>query len=328
MKFIVSTTILLFSALMIVNLHGMFFSKAEAATSEQLCRGFNALRTKTEVEKFGFTLFNLAPRTCKIIHKDVPDPGYVKYTGDETEGAMMEIGDLAARCWWMWLEGTKDDMFGTTWTGEKKCFICYDFNINKDVGSFSATGLKQFLQDTQHIVIDKSNKCNIQGGGWCREVCESDEKETPSSRCPSKKVDGEIKKEVCCNKKVECLNKGGVCSDECGEGLEEYKGWSCKGSEGEKCCIEENNFLSYERYIQEYEGEGKAIIDVEGIEDFRPLEETYAITYVSKTALFGDLRRFLWKSDPYPEEVTNAILISRLNDVEGLCDIQSDISGE
>ncbi len=324
MEFVIGLALLIVSFFIIWGIWNMIFSKAEGATAEQLCRNFNAGRTSGEVKWKEFTLFNLVPRTCKRLDKIIPSDDYPQ----TVEGTMSEIGYLVARCWWQWLEGTQDDIFEETgpW-GKNKCFVCYSFNIKKGINTFKGVDLKKFLDEHQYIVKDTSDICNVNGGGHCKLKeggCSKDEEQIPSSRCPKMEINGEMKERICCNKNIECENKGGICSDKCEGNLKEYQIWSCKGSEGEKCCIESDNFLSYTDYVQIYMGEGAIVV---GVDEFQPLKETYAITYISKTSVWGDLRRTFGEKDPFPEDEVNTILVSRLNNVDQLCDIEPEISG-
>ncbi|MBW2974312.1 hypothetical protein KY366_01210 [Candidatus Woesearchaeota archaeon] len=325
MKFLISICLLLFSTVVIIGIWNVGISRAEDPVSELLCRNFNAARTKTKVKVLDFNVINTVPRTCKTLEKEVPSEDYLEKEDKSLQAAMLEMSDLAARCWWMWLEGIEDDMFGTRWFGDDKCFICYTFDIKKDVDPFQASLFKKFLDDRVYITEDTSDMCNVNGGGWCREKCEDDERQIPSTRCPEEEIDGEIKQQLCCNKKVECINKGGICEDKCDSNYKEYPGWSCRGGEGEKCCIEKEDFLTYTGYVQSYMGEGAIIVSVD---EFQPSKETYALSFISKTSNFGDLRRFFGNDVPYPEDAVNLIMVSKLKDVEKICSIEADVSGE
>jgi hypothetical protein len=56
------------------------------------------------------------------------------------------------------------------------------------------------------------------------------------------------------------------------------------------------------------------------------MEETYAITFAAKTALWGDLRRQLSIPTSFLSDVTSAIIVSELNKVENECNIELDVS--
>lgn len=316
MEFLIGFAILIVAFFIIVGIWNMFFSKAEGATAEIMCRNFNAARTKTEID-LKVTSFNLVPRTCKMLHRDIPTTDYP----NTVEGTMSEMSYLVARCWWQWLEGTQPNIFGDKWWWKKnKCFICYTFNIKKGIDPFQSITFQKFLDEHQYIVKDTSDICNFNGGGYCRlkeEGCSKDEEQVASNRCPKEEVNGEIKERICCNKEIECENKGGICLNGCGVDQKEYEGWSCKGSEGEKCCIESDNFLSYTDYVQRYMGEGAIVVSVD---EFQPLKETYAITFYSKT----DNWLINWFRD---KKVVDAIRISKLKDVETMCAVEADVSG-
>ncbi len=314
MEFILAFAFAIVGFFIVLGAFGKIASKADIATAEQLCRNFNAARTRTNID-LAVTEFNLVPRVCKMIDKNIPSNDYE----NTAEGTMSEMAYSVARCWWQWLEGTEPNIFEDKWPWEKnKCFVCYSFKIKKGIEQFDSARFKKFLSDTQYIVKDTSDKCNVNDGGWCRIKCLDDEKQIPSSRCEEEEVGGELKQTVCCNKNIECLNKGGICSNTCGADYKEYEGWSCKGSEGEKCCIKRDDFLSYTDYVQRYMGEGTIII--KDIDKFVPLEETYAITFYSKTNN--------WLIDLFRDQsVIDSIRISKLNEVKNVCSVEADIGG-
>jgi hypothetical protein len=319
MRFVIGFAILAFSFVLILGVWRGFFSEAEGATAEQLCRTFNAARTKGKVKIGEFTLFNVVPRTCRMLPKEIPSKDYENEYKEKSESAMLEISKSIARCWWQWLEGVEDDIFGTTKNplAKKKCFTCYTFQINKGADSFQGAELTKFLDDNQHIVKDSSDMCNVNGGGTCIPKdtdCGENAKQIPSSRCKEE--------EICCNQKIECLNKGGSCEDNCPTGTKEYKGWLCSDND-KRCCVNDNDFLTYTDYVQDYMGEGTILIDVD---EFKAMEETYAITFAAKTALWGDLRRQLSIPTSFLSDVTSAIIVSELNKVENECNIELDVS--
>ena len=64
---------------LIIGVFTVASGRAEEKTSENLCRGFNALRFGTQVET-PVGNFNIAPRACKTIDKgDLPGKDYKDY---------------------------------------------------------------------------------------------------------------------------------------------------------------------------------------------------------------------------------------------------------
>ena len=196
---------------LIIGVFTSISSKADEKTSENLCRGFNALRFGTQVETAGVK-FNVAPRACKIIDKqDLPGKDYQDYSGGKKEGAKAEVRDLMARCWWMWLEGNQQNMFEKSFYNlQNGCFVCYTFSLKKDAGQFSYEEFAATL-NSPYYGIDSTNRCAPAGqGGKCMSSCDKNSdfpREIASSRCnPNEK---------CCiaeASKDECISKGGKCS--------------------------------------------------------------------------------------------------------------------
>jgi len=251
-------------------------SEADEKTSENLCRGFNALRFGTKVETSTVS-FNVAPRACKTIYKnDLPSKDYKDYSGGATEGAKAEIRDLMARCWWLWLEGNQQNMFEKNWYNlQNGCFICYTFSLKKDTSQLSYEDFAASL-NSPYYAIDKTSRCAPGGqGGKCMSSCEKNSdfsREVASNRCQQN--------EKCCiapDLRDECINKGGRCSPT--EGYVLYNKWSCKSG---SCFIKKENLASYLDYIQGTSGvnggAGKVIFgDNEGFNS----GSKYAITFIS-----------------------------------------------
>jgi hypothetical protein len=272
--------------------------RADEKTSENLCRGFNALRFGTQVN-VGPVNFNLAPRACKTIDKkDVPSKDYINHVKGEKEGAKTEIRNLMARCWWMWLEGNQIDMFSTsTFSPDEKCFICYTFSVDKDIGPISYEDFSVSLNEP-YYAVDGTDRCAPQGqGGFCRESCGGDfQTEVPSTKCNPQETtlvevvgrreieffanDDSTFRRKCCVGKNECENKGGKCIDgPLGPYTAQYNKWKCSSN---TCYITPEKSASYLDYIQGSKGvtggAGKVLFgDDEG---FKP-NQKYAITFLS-----------------------------------------------
>ncbi|MBI2654701.1 hypothetical protein HYX02_07910 [Candidatus Woesearchaeota archaeon] len=245
---LVEIILIIIAAGLIIGVFNYAASKADEQTSEKLCRGFNALRFATHIDKGPFT-YDIVPGACKTLDKgDLPTSDYKDFEGGPKEAAKKEIREMMAKCWWMWLEGKQPNLFQTSTVRlQNKCFICYDFSLNKDVGTIQIPELIASL-DYPYIAIDKSDRCAGGGqGGYCRKECKADPKYTrksESSQCAEKFPD----KPECCiseDRRDECLNKEGVC--EAREGYKLFDKWQCKSG---KCYVKKENFASYLDYIQ------------------------------------------------------------------------------
>jgi len=269
----------------------ILFSKADDASAEALCYGFNAVRFKTKVEAGNAPLFDVAPRTCRRIEKIVPSDDYPQ----NKEGAKAEISDMTARCWWMWLEGAERNMFRGLPGGKEPCFNCYSFNIKKGIDSFTGAELAQYMRDTAYKVKDASNNCAAIGGGFCADDCSklSEGSQFSAKEVSSKKCEKPKKCCVSTKRNDECKNKGGFCvnlgDSTCKEKNSEYPiqydGWRCAVSE-ESCCVKKEHYYSYFDYVQNY-NDGKGAVLYTPETEFKAQEETYAISLISPDPHFS-----------------------------------------
>ena len=242
---------------LIIGVFTVTSSRADEKTSQNLCRGFNALRFGTELET-PIGTYNIAPRACKTIDKkDLPGKDYQGHPKGPTEAAKAEVRDLMARCWWMWLEGREKNMFDKSWYNlQNGCFICYTFSLDKDANQFSYKEFAYSLADTPYYATDSTDRCAPAGqGGKCMASCDKSSdfpREVASSRCKEN--------EKCCiatDNRDECKNKGGECLNEPkGDFKLRYDKWQCKSG---SCYIKAENMATYLDYV-EYVGGGKGKI--------------------------------------------------------------------
>ncbi len=254
-----------------------FSNKADEKTSETLCRTFNAIRFRTQIGTPVGNI-NLAPRACKTIDKkDLPGKDYQDYGNLPNQGSKAELRDMVAKCWWMWLEGNKLNMFDQSTLAllsQNKCFVCYTFSVSKDA-EFEFDEFAASLNEP-YYAFDSSDRCAPLGqGGKCMASCESElPVEAVSSRCkPGQKCC--IAKDV----KDECINKGGSCISK--SGYLPYGKWSCRG--GTKCYVEEKNVASYLDYVQGSKGAGGGVgfmASQTGLKDFKSGKK-YGIALIS-----------------------------------------------
>lgn len=269
--------LILLAAGLIIYIFNYAAGRAAEKTSEKLCRGFNALRFATKIDKGPLTI-NAVPRACKTIDKkDLPGNDYKDYVGGLGEGAKAELRDMMANCWYMWLEGKQPNIFDTSTTSlQNKCFVCYTFSLQNGV----SITVPEFISslDYPYQAIDSSSRCApADQGGYCMNPCSSPfSRAISSTACanPYKpersgdyggagasgtygKPDNNVKKSTdltsglkCCiadDRKDECINKGGSCSPTPIDKYHLYNKWACsKGN----CYVQDENFVSYLDYVQ------------------------------------------------------------------------------
>ena len=280
---IIEILLVVVGAGLIIGIFIVASSSAEEKTSEALCRGINALRFGTKVEK-GPASFNFVPRACKTIDKgDLPGKDYKDHKNGLTGGAKAELRDMAAKCWWMWLEGKQPNIFDTsTLSFKNNCFVCYTFSLQKDLN----IPIQEFavaLNEPKYAV-DKSDGCAPRGqGGHCKPSCDKSSglKEVPSNLC----VKDSIKSKCCIDEDLKngCKNKGGKCSNGPeGEFTEFYNNdeWQCKSG---KCYVKKENLATYYDYIQGTRGVGGGagfIAYQTGLDEFKSGKQ-YGVTLIS-----------------------------------------------
>lgn len=266
------------STVLIINLIAAGSTKADEKASENLCKGFNAL-------KFGVSetpvIRSAAPRACKTIDKgDLPGQHYKSHTGGYKEGAKAEIRDMMSRCWWMWLEGNQQNVFESKWYNLKNgCFICYTFSLDKSVKPFSYTELAASL-NTPYYAVDDTDRCAPLGeGGRCMPLCDTSSdyfsKEVASDRCEQG-----LKCCIASDTRDACKNKGGRCLTEPGsEYTMLYDKWQCTSG---NCYIKPEKTASYLDYIQGTGGASGGAGKVLFLDNANFIQgPKYAITFIS-----------------------------------------------
>ena len=122
-------------------------NSGKGVAQETTCRTSVITSQKIQVDNI-FVSFS-APRTCK------PIPiGELEGTREEIK---YQISELAAKCWWMWLEGSITDVFGAN-RGQTACSVCYYFTIPEpmDLGRQST---RQFFQE---VIVNERNHSVIE----------------------------------------------------------------------------------------------------------------------------------------------------------------------
>ena len=301
------------SFVIILGLWKIAFSKVPDKASEDACFIFNAVRTKAKLEIAGKEIIGV-PRACKKIEKigdkSIPEDTYAQ----NAEGAKEQLSNMIAKCWWMWLEGRDPNIMEIEFfSGKNKCFICYQFGVDKDI-SFSAAEFDTELFKKTYKAEDSSDKCAGALGGKCvnKDECINDYKE--AGKCQDKD-------KVCCiHKKNVCENKGGTCNtkpcDSDNEPL--YPKWKCET--GKSCCIKKDNQLTYYEYVQVSGGPGRIIIDKNNIQNFDD-KGVYAVTFAKQDTFIELKLKDLDPSASLRKDIST-IFISKLSDVDKLCVVE------
>lgn len=137
---IVATVVLLVTVSMIINM-------STSATEEVICRNSVALRAKTVLGfdvgpiQEAYKKENFMPLLCKPQNK-----GELKGSREEVK---KQVADLAAQCWWMYLEGSVPNLFDSNVRDENSCGICYYFQIPEglDAGRISSNPDLVFFEE-------------------------------------------------------------------------------------------------------------------------------------------------------------------------------------
>jgi hypothetical protein len=288
---LVGIFIVLLGFMLLIAVVYQFFSRAEEATAEVICRGSVAARQKTFKETMWGAGPNLqlSPLLCKTIDKDAPEDKYDK----TKEGIKQNFGDLIARCWWQFGEGLVQGMnvFGEKgWVAPKdKCFVCYTVHVSKSKGFgtgnyISKADLERWLSITPYRVGIKEDSLTDEG---------TEELKEP-----------------------QCERNGGKCKQFCTGDEIIHNEWKCPAYNA--CCVGKELFVTYLDYIQSYGGIGRIMI--EDNLKIKPLE-TYAITIA-----FDTPRNWFWDWQ-WDSGQINRIIVSKLKTVQDHCVIQRDIQG-
>jgi|SRR3989338_1184484 len=246
-------------------------SKVDEELQVDLCRISNEILVGTE-EASPWYLHGHSPRVCSTIWRtdkdlQIPTAKYKEKYANENEAdkkaAEAEVMDLIAKCWYEWLEGSKENVFPKTGIGPigrlmggGGCYICYVFKLNEKGKDFSTSSLEYSMLHTPYFARDSSDKCATNGGFL---VTDSAKACLEGEVVPGSPNDGGWKKaslnkdgKACCvreNVLDECENKGGKCSElSTGKYTNYYPKWSCSKTD-QKCYVTDKSYLSYYDYI-------------------------------------------------------------------------------
>lgn len=261
---IIAIIILLLSAGVIIFVIKSAATKADEKLQVDLCRVSNEIRFAYEKEAPGVAKLvgPAPPRICSTIDKTpkkfrVPTNRY----DQNEEGAADEIRDMIKNCWYMWLEGSQNNMFEKMPFGNG-CFVCYVFEVKDNIGKLDFEALKKSMNNP-FFATDRSDKCAISGGfiqpcldksvdSYCPDEIKNmgDSKECPDGWVNTPSVKAASEERICCVKKGgisnECENKGGKCSKESEEDYEQFSGWKCQDG---TCYVKGDDHYTYTNYI-------------------------------------------------------------------------------
>lgn len=242
---IIAIAILLLSAGVIYSAIRYIASKADEELQVKLCRVLNEIKFGLR-EKTSGVLTSGEP-ICLTIDKHSEEKSFApssKYKQDK-EGAELEIREMIKNCWYMWLDGSKGNMF-SQYSFSEGCFTCYTFKIKEKAKGVTFNSLSTSMEESFYV-IDASDKCATTGGGYLRNECNPNEEVINSRKAQS------LNKK-CCIKGVrnECENKGGICSQsKPSEEYGLYNKWVCPKRE-QSCYVKKDNIYSYTNYIRKF----------------------------------------------------------------------------
>lgn len=139
--------------IVIIIIMNIFVINVGDITTEQTCRASILARAKAvlKLEWYDIPIETapIIPITCKTQEKTLE--------GDK-EQVLMQISDLSARCWWMFLNGEYQNLFDSPrFLNKRMCFPCYTFNIKNHLESpITPDEIKQYM--ATHDYIPASSK--------------------------------------------------------------------------------------------------------------------------------------------------------------------------
>ena len=220
---IINIVVITIALFLIVGVINHFFSKAEGATADSICRGSVLAKEKTALKMMGGTIKkSLPPLLCQT--DDIILPTKRENSKEEIK---RDISNTITKTWWIFGEGYPKNIFEDYIFGSNSCFVKYTISI-KQTSKF---------KEGDYILREDILSC--------------------LSLNPYKVEVKETK-----NTKYACEKKGGVCVEGglCSSDKMYYSdpAWSC--GRKQVCCVDKENFITYIDYIQSYAGEGRVLI--------------------------------------------------------------------
>jgi hypothetical protein len=131
---IINITLAAVGLALIIGVILMLTNSATGATRESTCRSSIILSQKTEID-FVFKEFS-TPRICQ-------PPSEIEIIQGTREDIKYQISELAAKCWWMWLEGQLSDIFKNS-KDNTGCGVCYYFAIGNEMDKGEPSNVEVF----------------------------------------------------------------------------------------------------------------------------------------------------------------------------------------
>ena len=171
---IIAIAILLLSAGVIFAAIKYTASKFDEKSQVEWCRTLNEIKSGLREKTSG--ALTSGQSICATINKHTDEKLFVPTSSykQDKEGAELEIRDMIKNCWYMWLEGSKQNML-RGYPFSDSCFTCYTFKIKDKAKDVTSTSIFNSM-DSPYYVKDMSDKCAPGGGGYWRQKCNSDEK--------------------------------------------------------------------------------------------------------------------------------------------------------
>ena len=142
-SFLVLLLIAILSFTIILYAINQFLTRSSRVVDEQACRASILTRVKSTIRVAKVVEVNPFPIVCKTQHKVIE--------GDK-EQVMMQISDLSARCWYMFLNGEYGNIFDKLQlTSDQKCFICYTFGIADKNIKITRDELMDYMDEHYYI---------------------------------------------------------------------------------------------------------------------------------------------------------------------------------
>ena len=288
---IVSLFILLLGAGVLLAATRYTASKINENFQVATCRTLNEFKFGLKEKSNG--LLTSGSSICNTIDKQTNEKTFVpteKYKQDK-EGAETEIREMIKNCWYMWLDGSKPNMFKQLPFSEG-CFTCYTFKIKKDINGVTYNSLKTSMENP-YYAKDTSDKCAPNGGGyWRQQKCGPDEKEAESRNFNDPNYKCCVKEDL----RNVCENQGGRCISESAPptGYSLYFKWSCP-KYGQICYVPNDGLYSYTRYIRDFNKLGGEIFFMPPNGE-QATDVTYAPGGIYAVNFISPSRQFCYKS--------------------------------
>lgn len=281
--FTIMIIIMILGFILIFSLMAKGVLKADEEEALATCRGSVLLRQVINLGIEHTPLELSPPLLCKTINKELP---IIKK--DSEKDIQKQIADRMVKCAVEFGEGQVEDPFKIgNYGGHQECFVCYILPLKKTKNfdqPISANDFLGFLLNYKNNVIRDTDYCSADGGK-CIPKDQNCKDQTPYIEEEKKPIQGVCSAdEKCCIAKTQCENYGGICAggtEICGQdeakgyGRENYE-WSCE-SKNKKCCVKEEQFVSYIDYFQK-----NGIVVAPLIDKIEP-GETYALAYGANT---------------------------------------------